>query len=72
MKQIEISGEFLENEEFRVIEARDLESGVTINTPSTMLGLIRIKKKLREPLVHGYGFAYSFPLVFSPTKHETE
>lgn len=72
MRQFEISGEFLGNEEFKVIEARDIESGVEINTPNTLLGLIRIKKKLREPLIDGYGFAYSFPFIFTSIKQETE
>lgn len=62
MKTLKVQGKILRNGDFLITSARDLESGVEINSPSTILNLIRLRKKLREP--YKYGFEYTFPLIF--------
>lgn len=66
MKTYKIQGKILRNEGFLITSARELESGVELNTPSTILNLIRLRKKLREPLLDKYGFEYTFPFAFAP------
>lgn len=70
MKQLQVSGEFLEDEEFKVVGAEDLNDDLEVDSPSTLLSLIRLKKKMREPLLNEYGFAYTFPFIFTPTKKD--
>lgn len=67
MKTIKVRGKILRDEEFLVTSARDVETGIELNSPSTLLNLIRLRKKLREPLLNKYGFEYTFPLVFAPS-----
>ena len=66
MKTIRVQGKILRNEDFLITSAREVDTGLEINTPSTLLNLIRLRKKLREPLVKSYGFEYTFPVSFAP------
>lgn len=66
MKTIKVQGKILRNEEFLIRSATDVDSGLEINTPSTLINLIRLRKKLREPLLDTYGFEYTFPFAFAP------
>lgn len=66
MKTIKVQGKVLRDENFLITSARDIDTGIELNSPSTLLNLIRLRKKLREPLLNKYGFEYKFPLVFSP------
>lgn len=66
MKTLKVQGKILRNEDFLITSARDIKSGIEINSPSTLLNLIRLRKKLREPLLDKYGFEYTFPFAFAP------
>lgn len=66
MKTLKVQGKILRNEEFLITSAKDVETGIELNSPSTLLNLIRLRKKLREPLLENYGFEYNFPIVFAP------
>lgn len=66
MKTIKVQGRILRNEDFFIQSARDLETGIELNSPSTIINLIRIRKKLREPLLDKHGFEYTFPFAFAP------
>ena len=66
MKTLRVQGKILRNEDFLITSAREVETGLEINTPSTLVNLIRLRKKLREPLLDKYGFEYIFPLPFAP------
>ena len=66
MKIIKIQGKILRNEDFLIRSAEDLETGIELNSPSTIVNLIRLRKKLREPLLDKYGFEYTFPFAFAP------
>lgn len=66
MKTLRVQGKILRNEDFLITSAREVETGLEINTPSTLVNLIRLRKKLREPLLDKYGFEYTFPLPFAP------
>lgn len=65
MKTIKVQGKILRNEEFLIRSAIDVNSDLEINTPSTLINLIRLRKKLREPLIDT-GFEYTFPFAFAP------
>lgn len=66
MKIIKVQGKILRNGDFFIRSARDIENGVELNSPSTLVNLIRLRKKLREPLIDKYGFEYTFPFAFAP------
>lgn len=66
MKIIKVQGKILRNEDFLIRSARDIETGVELDSPSTIVNLIRLRKKLREPLLDKYGFEYVFPFAFAP------
>lgn len=66
MKTIKVQGKILKNEDFFIRSARDMETGIELNTPSTIVNLIRLRKKFREPLLDKYGFEYTFPFAFAP------
>ena len=66
MKIIRVQGKILRNEDFLIRSAGDLETGIELNSPSTIVNLIRLRKKLRESLLDKYGFEYTFPFEFAP------
>lgn len=66
MKILKVQGKILRDEEFLITSVRDVEEGIELDSPSTILNLIRLRKKLREPLLDKYGFQYDFPVTFAP------
>lgn len=68
MKEIKVKGKVLRDENYLIKSAREKEvsTGMDIDAPSTLVNLIRLRKKLREPFLNSYGFSYVFPISLAP------
>lgn len=64
MKTIKVKGKILKNEDFFIQSTKESEEGIDLDTPSTLVNLIKLKKKIRESLLDEYCFHYSLPISF--------
>lgn len=64
MKTIKVQGKFLRSGNYFLRSVNEVEEGLEVNTPSLLVNLLALKKKLREPVRHG--FEYVFPFAFDP------
>lgn len=64
MKTIKVQGKFLRDEDYFLRSAIEVEEGLEVNTPSLLVNLISLKKKLRKSVSHG--FEYVFPFALDP------
>lgn len=64
MKTIKVHAKKRRDEDYLLLGVEDLDQGDEINAPSTLLNLLRLKKKLHEPLLGKEGFKYDFPITF--------
>lgn len=64
MKTIEVQGKILRSGGYYIRSVKEIDTGVETNTPSLLVNLIRLREKLREPLIDKYGFEYTFPMTF--------
>lgn len=61
MKTIKVQGKIIRSEDYVVRSAVEVESGLEVNTPSLLVNLLSLKKRL---LPENHGFQYTFPLAF--------
>ena len=64
MKTLKIRGKTLRTEDFGVSSVVEVESGLEVDTPSLLINLLRLRKKMKDPV---HGFEYEFPMTFDPT-----
>lgn len=65
MKTIKVQGKVLRSEDYFIESAIEVEEGIEVNTPSLLMNLVRLRRKIRESfLENNRGFEYSFPLAF--------
>ena len=66
MKIIEVKGKILRTGNYHVNSVSESGEDLEINTPSLLVNLLSLKKKIRESLFKGHGFGYTFPITLDP------
>lgn len=64
MKTLKVYGKIIRSGDTFVRNVIDVEEGLEVNTPSLIMNLLTLRKKIRQS--QRYGFEYVFPFSFDP------